>query len=101
MKLQRRRDRFVIEDRYSPEVRQTLIALGRLSGRDRAKLIRMILLFSAAPDDVKDCAEVIIQRLHSRVPEGRDALVEGIEEIIDYIEFSRTLSRPSNESSAP
>ncbi|MGI9258451.1 MAG: hypothetical protein ACR2QQ_06435, partial [Gammaproteobacteria bacterium] len=78
---------------------RTLIALGQLSGRDRAKLIRMILLFSAAPDEVKDCAEVIIQRLYDRVPGGRDSLVEGIDEIIDYIEFSRTLNRPSDESS--
>jgi hypothetical protein len=93
------RDRFEIENRYSPEVRRTLIALGQLSGSDREKLIRMIMLFSAAPDDVKDCAEVIVQQLHHRVPGGRDSLVEGIDEIIDYIEFSRTLSRSSDESS--
>ena len=87
------------EDRYSPEVRRTLIALGQLSGRDREKLMRMILLFSAAPDDVKDCAEVIIQQLHERAPGGRDSLVEVIDEIIDYIEYSRTLTRASDESS--
>ena len=80
----------------APDTRETLILLGKLSAEDQPRMIKMIFLFAGASDDVKQCAFIMIQALKRRISEGRGVVVEGIDEVISYLETSPDLREPSS-----